>query len=73
MTRKKIKVFCLYNGGEYIEKYFTDFYAKEGIKREWKTPYNLQHNGVAERKNRTIVGTTKDTLYDHGIPKYLWA
>jgi len=31
----------------------------EGIKGEWTTLYNLQHNGVAERKNRTIVGVAR--------------
>ena len=37
---------------------FKDFYAVEGIKRELKAPHNPQQNGVAERKNRTIVGET---------------
>jgi len=49
-TGKKIKVIHLDNGGEYIDKYFIDFCAKEGIKREWTTPYNPQQNGVVERK-----------------------
>eukprot|EP00253_Pinus_taeda_P027262 PITA_27262 len=42
MTRKKIKVLRLDNGGEYTDKDFTHFYAKESIKREWTTPYNLE-------------------------------
>jgi len=73
MTRKKIKVLHLDNGGEYKDKDFTDFYAKESIKREWTTPYNPDQNGVAEQKNRTIVGSTKAILYDQDLPKYLWA
>jgi len=40
MTGKKIKVLHSDNGGEYMEKYITDFSTKEGIKREWTTPYN---------------------------------
>ena len=39
------------NGGEYIDKDFTNFCAREGIKREWTTPYNPEKNGVAEWKN----------------------
>ena len=41
LIRKKIKVLHLDNGGEYVDKDFTDFCAKEGIRREWTTPYNL--------------------------------
>ena len=37
---KKIKVLRSDNGGEYIDKDFTDFCVKEGIKREWKVAYN---------------------------------
>jgi len=72
-TRKKIKVLHSDNGEEYIDKDFTDFRAKEGIKREWTTPYNPQQNGVAERKNRTIVGAAKAMLYDQDLPIFLWA
>jgi transposase InsO family protein len=72
-TGKKIKVLRSDNGGEYIDKDFTDFCAKEGIKREWTTPYNPQQNGVAERKNRTIVGAAKAMLYDQDLPRFLWA
>ena len=48
MMGKKIKTLRLDNGGEYIDGDFTDFYAKEGIRREWTVPYNPKHNGVAE-------------------------
>lgn len=40
MTGTKIKVLHSDNDGEYTYKDFTDFCAKEGIKREWTTPYN---------------------------------
>jgi len=40
LTSKKIKVLHSDNGGEYVDKDFTDFCAKEGIRREWTTPYN---------------------------------
>ena len=32
LTGKKIKVLCADNGGEYVDKDFTDFCAKEGIR-----------------------------------------
>ena len=61
------------NGGAYIYKDFIDFCAKEGIKREWAAPYNPQQNGVAEGKNRMIVGLAKTMLYDEDLPRFLWA
>ena len=72
MTKKKINFLRSDNGGEYVNKDFIDFCAKEGIKREW-TYYNLEQNGVAERKNRTIVEATRAMMYDQDMPKFLWA
>jgi transposase InsO family protein len=43
-------------GVSITSKEFIDFCAREGIERELIVPYNPQHNGVAERKNRAIVG-----------------
>ena len=37
------------------------------------TPYNPQQNGVAERKNRTIMEATREMLHDQDIPMHLWA
>ena len=73
LTWKKIKVLSSDNGGEYVDKDFIDYCAKEGTKREWTTPYNLEQNGVAERKNRTIVEAARAMLYDQDMPKFLWA
>ena len=50
-----------------------DFCAGEGIRRELTVPYNPQQNGVAERKNRAIVGAARAMLHDQGLPLFLWA
>ena len=34
--------------------------------------YTPEQNGVAERKNRTIVEATCAMLCDQGLPKFLW-
>ena len=73
LTGKQIKVLRSDNGGEYTDKEFTGFCAKECIRREWTTPYNLEQNGVAETKNRTIVEAARAMLYDQDMPKFLWA
>jgi len=55
---KKIKALHSNNGGEYVSQQFKDFYSTEGIKRELTTPHNPQQNGVAKRKNISIVVVT---------------
>ena len=73
LTGKRIKTLRSDNGGEYIDKDFTRFCTREGIKREWTAPYNPEQNGIAKRKNRTIVEAARAMLYDQDMPKFLWA
>ena len=61
------------NGGEFISAEFKEFCSAEGIRRELIAPHNPQQNGVAERKNRTIVGAAWAMLHDQGLPLHLWA
>ena len=35
-------------------------------------PHTPQQNGVAKRKNGTLVGATKAMLFDQGLPLFLW-
>ena len=64
LTGKRIKILRSDNGGEYTDKNFTEFCAREGIIREWTAPYNSEQNGIAEQKNRTIVEVARAMLYD---------
>ena len=43
------------------------------INRELSTPYNTQQNGIAERKNRTIMEAVRAMLHDQDIPMHLCA
>jgi hypothetical protein len=72
-TGKKIKVLRSDNGGEYTSNEFRDFCKEAGIKRELTVPFNPQQNGVAERKNRTIVEVARAMLHDQDLPMMLWA
>eukprot|EP00253_Pinus_taeda_P020591 PITA_20591 len=70
---KKVKALRRDNGGAYISDEFKDFCKAEGIRRERVAPHNPQQNGVAKRKNRTIVGVARAMLHDQGLPLHLWA
>jgi len=60
------------NGSEYTSNEFVEYCVVEGIKKELMVPYSPQQNGVAERKNRTIVGATRAMIHDQGLPMFLW-
>jgi hypothetical protein len=70
---RRIQVLRSDNGGEYTSNEFVEYCVVEGIKKELTVPYNPQQNGVAERKNRTIVGATRAMIHDQGLPMFLWA
>jgi transposase InsO family protein len=72
LSERKIKIPRSDNGGEYTSKEFVNFYRDVGIKRELTTPYNPQQNGVAERKNRTIMEAVKAMIHDQDLPMCLW-
>jgi transposase InsO family protein len=67
---KKIKILRSHNGGEYTSKEFDSFCKEARLKRELTIPYNLQQNGVAERKNKSIVWTAKAMVHDLDIVKF---
>ena len=69
---KKIRVLRTENGGEYTSNDFMEYCLVEGIKKEHSVPHTPQQNGVAERKNRTMVGAAKAMLFDQGLPLFLW-
>ena len=42
-------------GGGFVKNEFESFLSKHGIQHEKIVPYTPQKNGVAERKNKTLV------------------
>ena len=43
------------------------------MNRDLKVPFNPQQNGVAKRKNRTVVEASKAMIPDQSLPMFLWA
>jgi transposase InsO family protein len=60
----KIKVLRSDNGGDYSSNEFKYFCKEAGIKRELVVSYNPQQNGVAKRKNQSIIGYSKAMIHD---------
>jgi len=59
-------------GGEFTSKEFEKFCSENGVKRQLTAAYNPQQNGVAERKNRTIMEMVRSILSMKKVPKEFW-
>ena len=70
---QKIKTLRSDNGGEFTSDIFKNFCISVGIKREYSVPYNPQQNGIAERKNRSIVESARAMLHDQNLHYSFWA
>ncbi|GJX44337.1 ribonuclease H-like domain-containing protein [Tanacetum coccineum] len=49
------------------------FCREKGIKREYSVARTPQQNGVAERKNRTLIEAARTMLADSKLPTTFWA
>lgn len=59
-------------GEEYTSKDFDDFCVIEGIAHEVTSPSTPQHNGLAERRNRTILNMERSKLKQKKMPHKFW-
>nr|GEU40482.1 ribonuclease H-like domain-containing protein [Tanacetum cinerariifolium] len=69
----KVKVIRCDNGGEFRNKEMNDFCSKKGIKRELSNARTPQQNGVAERRNMTLIEAARTMLADAKLPVSFWA
>ncbi|GJV55925.1 putative ribonuclease H-like domain-containing protein [Tanacetum coccineum] len=61
------------NGIEFKNHAMNEFCAKKGIKKEFRVARTLQQNGVAERKNKTLIEAARTMLADSLLPIPFWA
>jgi transposase InsO family protein len=61
----KVKKIRSDNGTEFKNTQVEDFLDEEDIKLELSAPYTPQQNGVAERKNRTLVEMARTMLDEY--------
>ena len=70
--KKEIRVLRTDNGREYFDKTLSDYLATHGILHQSSCVNTSQQNGVAERKNRHLLETTRALMLNMHVPTYLW-
>ncbi|XP_019465092.1 PREDICTED: uncharacterized protein LOC109363293 [Lupinus angustifolius] len=70
---KNLKLIRSDGGGEYVSHEFKNFCELEGITHEITAPYTPQHNGAAERVNRTLLNMARSMMRTKSLPKKFWA
>ncbi|GJS33987.1 retrotransposon protein, putative, ty1-copia subclass [Tanacetum coccineum] len=69
---KTIKSLCSDRGGEYMSQEFLDHLKDHGIIAHRTPPYTPQHNGVSERRNRTLLDMVRSMMSQTTLPKSFW-
>ncbi|GJV91289.1 putative ribonuclease H-like domain-containing protein [Tanacetum coccineum] len=69
----RVKIIRCDNGTEFKNKEMNQFCEMKGIKREFSVARTPQQNGVAERKNRTLIEAARTMLADSKLPTTFWA
>ncbi|KAL0356000.1 UNVERIFIED_CONTAM: Retrovirus-related Pol polyprotein from transposon TNT 1-94 [Sesamum radiatum] len=69
----EIKALRTDRGGEFTSNEFKAFCELHGIRRPMTVPRTPQQNGVAERKNRTVLNMARTMLKSKEMPKEFWA
>ena len=69
---KKIKTLRTDRGGEYTSEIFKNFCMENGISRQLTMAYTPQQNGVAERRNRTLLDMVRSMMAHANLPVSFW-
>ncbi len=70
---RKPKMMRSDRGGEYVSNSITNLLNGEGIQTQFTAGFSPQQNGVAERKNRSLVEMARCMLLDAKLPTTFWA
>nr|GEX65349.1 retrovirus-related Pol polyprotein from transposon TNT 1-94 [Tanacetum cinerariifolium] len=61
------------NRGEFRNKEMNDFCSQKRIKREFSNARTPQQNGIAERRNKTLIEAARTMLAEAKLPVTFWA
>ncbi|GKB44486.1 putative ribonuclease H-like domain-containing protein, partial [Tanacetum coccineum] len=70
---QKVKTIRCDNGIEFKNRDFIELCGSKGIKREYSNARTPQQNGVAKRKNKTLIEAARTMLADSFFPNNFWA
>lgn len=70
--QKQLKIFHSDGGGEYKAGKLTGYFKSKGTKVETTLPATPEHNGIAERANRTIFEAARSMLAHAKLPHKFW-
>ncbi|GKC26593.1 retrovirus-related pol polyprotein from transposon TNT 1-94, partial [Tanacetum coccineum] len=73
LVDKKVKIIKCDNGAEFKNRVMSEFCEQKGIKRGFSIARTLQHNGVAKRRNRTLIEAARTMLANFKLPTTFWA
>ncbi|GKA96993.1 ribonuclease H-like domain-containing protein [Tanacetum coccineum] len=68
----KVKQIRTDNGTEFRKTKFESFCDEKGISQNFSSPYTPEQNGVAERKNRTLIEAARTMLNGLVLFKHFW-
>ncbi|GKA76982.1 retrovirus-related pol polyprotein from transposon TNT 1-94 [Tanacetum coccineum] len=68
----KVKQIKTDNGVEFRNLELESFYDEKGISQNFSSPYTPEQNGVAERKNRTLIDAARTMLNGSVLSKNFW-
>ncbi|GJZ80085.1 putative ribonuclease H-like domain-containing protein [Tanacetum coccineum] len=68
----RVKVIRCDNETEFKNRVMNQFYEMKCIKREFSVARTPEQNGVADRKNRTLIEAAKTMLADSKLPTTFW-
>ncbi|GJV55836.1 ribonuclease H-like domain-containing protein [Tanacetum coccineum] len=69
----KVKVIRCDNGTEFKNREMNQFCEMKGILRQFSVARTPQQNGVAKRRNRTLIEAARTMLADSKLPTTFWA
>ncbi|GKC69344.1 putative ribonuclease H-like domain-containing protein [Tanacetum coccineum] len=72
LVDKKVKLIRSDNGTKFKNRVMSEFCEKKGIKKEFSVVKTPQQNGVAERRNRTLIEAAGTMLADSKLPTTFW-
>ena len=69
---KSLKTLRSDRGGEYLDTQFKDHLMEHGILSQLTAPRTPQQNGVAERRNRTLLDMVRSMMSYSSLPISFW-